>query len=287
MNDSGQIVGYASVISNSGLNYSAFLWENGTRKGLTAFIKSSTGFHSGSVDTRAYDINNKGQAVGVSYTSYPHAVLWENGMFRDLCSVDGASGYAYAINNQGQIVGSCGSQSVLWDNGQIRGLSIYGKAINNRGQVVGSSGDRAVLWDNGEIRDLGSLEGATSYSFALNDRGQVVIKSGGNSVLWNNGTIQDLGTFSAYAINNRGTVVGSSPISAPNDHYSSSLGHAFLWRNGKMRDLNELLPANSEWELYQASDINNNGQIVGCGGFNNGEYTSIHAFLLTPTRVTN
>src|SRR5262249_48464251 len=47
---------------------------------------------------------------------------------------------------------------------------------------------------------------------------------------------------------------------------------------GVMTDLNDLLPSNSGWEVYQASGINASGQIVG-EGFHNGAQ---HGFLMTP-----
>lgn len=45
-----------------------------------------------------------------------------------------------------------------------------------------------------------------------------------------------------------------------------------------MQDLNGLIPANSGWFLFNASGINNAGQIVGWGTFNG----QIHGFLLAP-----
>jgi probable HAF family extracellular repeat protein len=45
-----------------------------------------------------------------------------------------------------------------------------------------------------------------------------------------------------------------------------------------MRDLNNLLPPNSGWELTQALGINDKGQIVGYGTHDG----QIRAFLLTP-----
>jgi probable HAF family extracellular repeat protein len=45
-----------------------------------------------------------------------------------------------------------------------------------------------------------------------------------------------------------------------------------------MIDLNTQLTSNSGWELQDAWDINNSGQIVGWGLYN-GE---THAFVLTP-----
>ncbi|MCL2640756.1 MAG: PEP-CTERM sorting domain-containing protein, partial [Phycisphaerales bacterium] len=56
---------------------------------------------------------------------------------------------------------------------------------------------------------------------------------------------------------------------------------AILWDNGILYDLNDLIPADSGWELMYANDITSDGQIFGYGIFN-GQY---HAFLLTPISI--
>lgn len=53
--------------------------------------------------------------------------------------------------------------------------------------------------------------------------------------------------------------------------------HAFVY-DGSLRNLNQLLPAGIGWELIEATDINDAGQIVGYGRFQG----RIRAFLLTP-----
>ena len=54
--------------------------------------------------------------------------------------------------------------------------------------------------------------------------------------------------------------------------------HAFIWEAGKMMDLNKLIPDNSGWKLIIAHDINDKGQIVGEGIFND----ESRAFMLNP-----
>ncbi len=93
--------------------------------------------------------------------------------------------------------------------------------------------------------------------------------------------MSELGTLggsysAAFGINDRGKVVGYA-------YTSNESRHAFVWRDGTMIDLNNLIPANSGWELTDARDINNNGQIVGHGEFNG----QTRDFLLTPTWVSN
>ena len=41
--------------------------------------------------------------------------------------------------------------------------------------------------------------------------------------------------------------------------------HAFLASGGQVKDLNDLLPAGTEWVLQEALSINDSGQIVGRG----------------------
>lgn len=114
----------------------------------------------------------------------------------------------------------------------------------------------------------------------MNDSGQVVGMSfpagstDHHAFLYDGITMRDLGTLGgsyaeAYDINNSGQVVGYSD--------SDTARCAFLYDDGKMVDLNTLLPAYSGWLLQDAKGINDLGQIVG-SGYINGEQ---HAYLLT------
>lgn len=73
------------------------------------------------------------------------------------------------------------------------------------------------------------------------------------------------------AMNNDDIVVGAVLI--------NSVEHAFMSSPGGLVDLNDILPSNSEWtKLNSATDINDNGVIVGYGQIN-GE---THGFKLVP-----
>ena len=91
--------------------------------------------------------------------------------------------------------------------------------------------------------------------------------------------MRDLGTLAggqqsaAYAINERGDIVGFSEGS---DHSA----RAVIVTAGVMRDLNGLIPSGSGWVLTEARDINDAGRIVGTGWLD-GEQ---RGFLLTPIR---
>ena len=63
-------------------------------------------------------------------------------------------------------------------------------------------------------------------------------------------------------------------------------GRAFIWdsTNG-LQDLNDLIPAGSNWILIFAAAINENGQIVGYAGTDpdgDGHWNAVRGFLLTP-----
>ena len=76
----------------------------------------------------------------------------------------------------------------------------------------------------------------------------------------------------AEGINSSGQIVGASLISNVGDR-------AFLYSNGAMPSLNDLIGPNPKWNIFAANDINDKGWIVGSGVAANGEQ---HAILLTP-----
>lgn len=309
LNDVGQVVGQARPAGAS--DWHAVLWENVDGMFVITDLGTLGGISSG-----ANDINDAGQVVGTAtlleldplVPEARHAFLWQDGVMTDLGTLGGDNSNAFGINEFGQIVGDSftgeviGGQMVLhgflWENGVMSDLATLddGPAaqaldINEFGQVCGWSfsnivGRRAVVWDNGVITDLGlpSIESVTvtqSRGHAVNNNGDVVgiaiAATGGIfGVLNTDGTWIDLGTLGSFVtfandINDAGLAVGRS------DNF------AFLWTDGLMRDLRDLLPADAGWELDEAIGINNAGQIVGFGRFV-GEVGGIRrAFLMTPT----
>ena len=94
--------------------------------------------------------------------------------------------------------------------------------------------------------------------------------------------MQDLGTLpgdaisEALGINESGQVVGVS--------YGAGFSHprGFLWQDGRMMDLNSLIPAGSNLTLQVAGDINDRGEITGTA-FDSSTKTS-PAFLAIPRK---
>ena len=74
-------------------------------------------------------------------------------------------------------------------------------------------------------------------------------------------------------VNNRGEIVGFS--------IDANGSTAFLWKDGKIKDLNTLIPANSPLHLLAAYSINDAGEIAGQGCVMPA-CTEFHAFRATP-----
>jgi probable HAF family extracellular repeat protein len=201
-----------------------------------------------------------------------------------------------------------GTSGTMHDLGSLGGSESNGSAINASGQVSGSSlmnGDvhyRAFLWKptlpngtSGTMYNLGTLGGTESFGGSINGSGQVAGFSyttghaDYHAFLWTptmpngtSGTMQDIGTLGgrnsySYNIGFTGQVMGASEFVTTSDRT-----HAFLYAGGSgMVDLNTLIDPLSGWELLDAADINDAGQITGQGRIG-GQF---HAYLLTPIPI--
>ena len=247
INRTGQVAGW----SNNKVGVTdAFLWDGKKMIDLGALAPLY-----GS-ESQATGINDSGQVAGwwgatagTTVSNGPwHAWLYANGTVTDLpepgfATAAGSLGCtAAAINNNGQIVGSCYDAS---------GLS------------------HAVLWQNGTVTDLGTLGGDQAAATAVNNLGQVVgwahdstgTKDG---FLYSNGTMTNLGTFLPAAINDNGVMVGGDQIDS----------------GGTVQNLNNLIPSGTPYQITSATAINDNGQIA--ADANDTATGQARALLLTP-----
>jgi probable HAF family extracellular repeat protein len=290
VNSSGQVVGAAlNTVSDSNSMQAGTFWLWGGSNGIVppyqyqtrAFLwdkqngMQDLGTLAGGTDAQALLINERGQAVGWSYTSPNPSAL---------CAV---AGFALTTG------------SFIWDKkkgmrdlGNLGGTCTLVTDLNNRGQAIGVSspaGDQfqhAFLWEDGSLQDLGgSLGGNNTGAFVINEGGQAVGFAflPGDTVfhatLWTHvGKMTDLGTLGndpcsyATGINADGQVVGNSTD-------CNSNFRAFLWEDGSIFDLNALIPPGTALHLGNLYTINDRGEIAGEGddGSGNG-----HAFLLIP-----
>jgi probable HAF family extracellular repeat protein len=264
--------------TRKGVRCLGFKWQNGVMTPLPT-LGGTHGFAAGSANTGeivgwAENTVHDPDCVAPQVLQF-RPVVWgpNEGRIRELPLLPGdRSGAATAINDRGQIVGISG----ICDQAIGRFTAIH-----------------AVLWDDGEVIDIGNLGGVAWHTpNAINLHGDVVgfsnfsAADGGeyhpHAFLWTESQgIEDLGTLppplddnsDAWGINQWGQAVGRSCDADGNCH-------AFLWQDGVMTDLNELV--DEEDVLIAAFDIDDFGRITG-QAFDDeaGEFV---AFLATPAR---
>jgi probable HAF family extracellular repeat protein len=219
-----------------------------------------------------FAVNSRGEVVGQAANTIPdpysmiglgyqsRAFYWKNGVMQDLGTLGtGTDAFAFAINDQGQVLGWSYINSV--PNPICAAASYF---FGFFPVVLTTS---SFIWDkkNG-MRDLGSLGGTCTLADDLNDHGQIV---GGSSLtgdpvfhpfVWEAATgVTDLLGASngnsgiAFSISSRGEVVGVT--------CDSVTCYAVLWRKsgGKWQrtDLSTITDA------AYASSINSSEQVVG------------------------
>ncbi|MGA2061996.1 MAG: hypothetical protein ABSG67_16035 [Thermoguttaceae bacterium] len=269
INNSGDVIGNSSAESGAS---QAVLYSNGILTNLKTL---------GGPENWAFGINNNGQIVGVSeITDGPfHAFLYDKGQMNDLGTFGGASSDADGINNDGQIAANYETadgvtHAILYDHGAITELGNFGgnlnvaKVINSKGEIAGQAKtadglSHLFVYQKGNMTDLG-IVGNYAWVEGMNDAGQIVggWGMGGGSIpirafLYENGCIAEIESFSngtfANCINAKGDIVGYGPIN----------GNAFLYSNGTMSNLNDLVQTGIT--LDNAYGINDVGQIVASG----------------------
>jgi probable HAF family extracellular repeat protein len=248
-------------------------------------------------------INDSGWITGLVDISatVQRAFLWNGTAMQDLGTLGGTTSVGTAINASGwvtgnaQTAGNAADHAFLWNGNSMQDLGAlgannsYGVAINPSGWVTGhvvtpSNVTRAILWNGRTLQDLGTLGGDGSYAFAINANGSVAgyAQVSGNvadhAVIWSGGSIRDLGTlggFSSFAvaINGNGWAVGGALT-------TGNAEHAFVWDGTSMIDLNTAIPAGNPFVLFEATAINDAGQIMAHGWTAWGG--DIHTFVLSP-----
>ncbi len=209
MNERGQMVGLAEKSTfdpqcppPQKLAFAPVIWDAGVARELRLPAGDTVGF--------AVTVNERGDAAGgagncsntkaaaTGFLQSARAVLWENGVPRDLGHmVPGAASQALGINNRNEVVGASfredgSSRGFVWnrDTGMTpidpldEDTAVVPTSINNARQTAGASCDaalncRAILWERGATQDLNQLAGDNSplyLAFAtwINDIGEIV-----------------------------------------------------------------------------------------------------------------
>jgi uncharacterized membrane protein len=292
INNTGQVVGQSADLYQV---FRACLFNTQSHNNI------NLGSVPGQPESVASSINDSGQIVGYAGN---RAVLFDptgNGNNTDL-----GIGQARSINNNGQIVGGDDLATIYDPTGNGNNLTLgtlgvgwsIAYANNDIGQIVGtahrSSDYHACLFDpsgNGNNIDLGNLGGTggtNSEAYSINNNGLAVgIAYIGDGIYYshaclfdlNNGNT-DLGTLGgreseAWSINDNGVIVGRA-LTASGESHATLFDSTGLGNN---IDLNAVISPESNWLLYNAYGVNNNGWIIGLGINPEGHGS---AYLLTP-----
>jgi probable HAF family extracellular repeat protein len=220
--------------------------------------------------SRAQAVNNRGDVVGETATpaNGVHPFLWQNGLMVDIGAPPPATfGFVQGVTDRGAIlVNTERGTSFVWKDGGWTELPVSSATdINKFESIVGSYSPvpgptHAYLIEKGVLRDLGTLGGIGSRAWALNDRGTVVGASNlpnfdEHAFLYEDGAMRDLGTFGG-----RFSVaydVNSHGVVVGSATFASGWVAPFIYDGGAIR-MPVSLPVQSE-----AVAINDHGAIVG------------------------
>jgi probable HAF family extracellular repeat protein len=262
-------------------------------------------------------INEAGQVVGSQGSlQAARAMLWTpGGAVQDIGTLGGASSWAYAINNAGQVAGASitaagDKHAFLWTPGEgMRDLGTFGggrtsiaRGINDRGEVVGEvtvlpaeplfiAAHRAFRWTPAlGMQDLGDLGGGltSSIAFDINNAGQVVGRGYPTDRVVLPPTDPEYYSHAFLWTPGQGMrdLGGGGIALAINDAGTVVgrvvYGHGFRWTQAEgMRNLGAFGPRGDSSMAY---GINEAGQIVGSSTVGVDPYSGMHAFIWTESQ---
>ena len=268
VNDAGQVIGFSTINTNPdpvgffGFPTHTFIWQNGEKLDIGTLGGADTA-PGASCTNQPENLVVGGSTTTTTVspkTGLPDAdpFLWYKGAMIDLGTLGGTNGFAQCANHHHQVIG----MSSLAANPAACDFPVF----NSSGP-----GCHAFFWDNGVMKDLGTLGGDNSEAIWLNEAGNVVGSADlagptGNqthdAVLWRHGKIHDLGTVPGdpcsrgRGLKSRGQVVGGSSD-------CHNFLHAFVCdEGGPMLDLNTLIAPDSGFQLTNAFNINDRGEIL-------------------------
>jgi probable HAF family extracellular repeat protein len=224
INSHGHVAGYSSIVSGgTGI---AALWRDGAVINLTPDIPTGQG-------SQAVAINDNDQVIGL--IGWGEAFVWQNGSRTTLGGLGGGAAFVTDINNVGTVVGSSQQHAVLWENGVLRDLGVFpgdeeagATAINNNGVIVGYSGRtdfdtyeqfyKPFIWQDGRLTAI-AAPSSEAYASAINDLGDIVgtMRAGGAASPWHAYIYKDGVVTNLNAVKPSGTGLHLAYAQAIND----------------------------------------------------------------------
>jgi len=248
INNSGTIAGHDTIPTDDSTRVYHAIYN------ISGSATQEVGILGEGKQSRAYGINNAGMIVGWSSTL-----------------ADGTDHVAYSFDS------TSGTMKAL-DGDILGGARSYAFDINDEGQIAGvattaDGSGLAFIYKDGVATNLGSLDDSGySEARAINDKGQATgwsLNAAGRyaAFISDGSSMQAIpglgGHTKAYDINTHGHVVGDA-------RDAEDGRHAFLYKDGELHDLYEMLPAadKEKWEeLREAYSISDDGVIVGRGRY--------------------
>lgn len=237
----------------------------------------------GNTTTKAYGLNNLGQAVGTSDSGAAIATLFSNGKATNMNTLNASVSVATAISVASQATGynifysnpSPTFRAFVYSNGgmtDIQSDSLFPSGtqptgINSSGTVVGvgwvtNYSYHTFLYTGGHMTDLGFPD----WPSAINDAGQIVGTSGTSTVafLYSNGKMTSLGFPAGTNGSEADAIDGTGKLIAGALLFASGPTHAALYNNGTWVDLGAF-PGATSGNL--ATGVNSSAQVVGTAFF--------------------
>lgn len=302
LNNAGQVGGYFTPLKYWDKGEHVFFYDsNPGGQVAVSGITLPTDSHPGSYDFYVgfESINGQGQALGYRSDTGKTAIFdtrtgaasslpaaWDLQRKTNVQITDSGAVYGRLYSREPN--GHFRYQPIVYRDGAIHHLDIppgmegaYLIAADDAGRLLVRAAPltdgmpnydaHTLLLDNGRWNDLGDLVvGSGRDGPVMNASGDVVGSVGDfgqNSVhaafVPNSGEVIDLGALpgrnysQGAAINSAGSIVGFSYNTTTRNNLAG-----FLYQNGVMSDLNDLIEAGDGWLITGASSINDRGQIL-------------------------
>jgi probable HAF family extracellular repeat protein len=257
LNDAGDAVG---LLETSTGVYHAFLYSNG--------VVSELPIPAGYSGAQAIRMNNTGTIVGASFApSAPEATVWVNGVATQLTLPLGPDSEALDVNDSGTVVGWMGWSLV--DSASAFQLDLSTGRLTNLGHLPDGTGIASAINGSGEIAGWGVMPAPPGKEFTT------------RGIRWSGGRMEILEPLPGFKrsgandISDDGEIVGFCWNSPP--FGNAEIG--FIWRDGVMTALDDLIPPESGVSVKIAYAIDDEGRITGLAEDERGDVVAVR---LTP-----